>query len=164
MKPKRVVEPPPIASRRRAEHIGVDDLRTLELEAEGYLEIDPKRAGAKHLRGVISAARLARLALDGGEAAGAVMAAMQALQSAWLAEIAEARPLISAGVKTTRGRVKGNETKAEVAEAERAAWQREAERLWAANPRLSKRDVAERVAPGRGDYVRKHIGRPIDKR
>ena len=163
MKPKRVVEPPPIASRRRAEHIGVDDLRTLELEAEGYLEIDPKRAGAKHLRGVISAARLARLALDCGEAAGAVMAAMQALQSAWLAEIAEARPLISAGVATTRGAIKGNAEKQKQAAAQRAKWQRQAEAHWRRNPHLSASDVAELIDADRSDYIRMHIVKPQPK-
>lgn len=164
MKSKRSATPPPIASRRRAEHLGIGDLHELELEAALYLESDPQRPGAEHLKGVLDASRLALAAIAGGDAIGGATMAMQALHHAWLAEIAEGRPLIEAGVKTTRGRVKGNETKSEVAEAERAVWQREAERLWAANPRLSKREVAKRVAPGRGDYARKHIGRPIDKR
>lgn len=163
MKPKRIIEPAPIASMRRAGHLGIEDLRRLELDAAVYLEADPKRAGAEHLRGVIAAAQLALKAIAGGEAEGAATMAMQALQHAWASEIAEASPLIAAGVKSTRGAIKGNAARAKAAAALRAKWQRQAEAHWRRNPHLSASDVAGLIDPDRSGYVRKFLVKPQPK-
>lgn len=163
MKAKRTGDPAPIASRRRAEQLGVADLFELAIEAALYLETEPHRAGAEHLRRVIKAARLALAALDQGEAIGAAVMAMQAMQHAWLAEIAEGRPMIDAGVKAVRGAAKGNESKTKAAKPAHDEWQRQAEVMWGINPALSVRAVADRIDPDRGDYIRRHIKKPVKR-
>lgn len=145
-----------IGSRLQAAHASVDWLRTIALHVEVYLDLDPNRIGAPHLKLARKRAKLAEKAIEQGDAEGAAMLSLAALQAAWQAEIAEGRVMIDAGVTAYRKAEKANEQKRSKAEAEHDEWRRQAAEIQArATRKLTKKEIAAKIDPARANYIRK---------
>lgn len=147
-----------IGSRLQAAHASVDWLRTIALHVEVYLDLDPNRIGAPHLKLARKRAKLAEKAIAQGDAEGAAMLSLAALQAAWQAEIAEGRVMIDAGVTAYRKAEKANAAKQSAAKAEREEWRRQADEIRAKAPRkLTKKEIAAKIDRTRANYIRKFI-------
>jgi hypothetical protein len=93
-----------MASMHEPHCASMDWLARIQLASEVFLEINPERRGRRHLAEATRLAEFARTAVQQGNAEAAAVAAMGALQCAWLAEVSEGRTIINTGVAMTRGR------------------------------------------------------------
>src|SRR5687767_9997473 len=126
-----------IASRLGARQASLRWLDDIERNADIYLELEPDRRGAAFLRQAKDKARRVRLAVDQGNALHAAVLALDALQAAWHAEIAEARTMINLGVKVHQITQGANDIRQQAAEREHAEWREQAEEIRHQNPALS---------------------------
>lgn len=91
---------------------------------------------------------------------------LNACQSLWRTDVKSVEPAIVTGAKATKQRREAGFSSGEQAQEERRPewdrWQQLANDLWAANPRLSARAVAKRIAgPGEEpETIRKRICKP----
>jgi hypothetical protein len=142
-----------------ASHASPEWLRRIAQAAEVYLAANPARNGAAHLRDARRLARLAQRAIAAShDDGGAVMAALGALQAAWLAEISEGWPIIRAGAKSYRKAESANLRRSEQAQKQYSAWQRRAAEIrQKASRSMSNSEVAKKIDAARWRTVRKHI-------
>lgn len=147
-----------IGSRLQAAHASVDWLRTIALHVDVYLDVNPNRIGAAHLKLARKRAKLAEKAIAQGDAEGAAMLSLAALQAAWQAEIAEGRVMIDGGVTAYREAEKANAERQAKAEADREQWRKQADEIRAkASRKLTKIEIAKKIDPARANYIRKFI-------
>jgi hypothetical protein len=146
-----------LASRFDARSASLRWLEVIESGATAYLESNPRRDGASHLKRAYRMARMARAAIERGNTDAATLAAIGALQAAWQAEIAEGRVMLDRGVTIYRKTQSTNATRHDDAERERTQWRKCAAAIRKTNPRLSKIAVARRIDSQRWNTVRRHI-------
>ncbi len=97
-----------------------------------------------------------------GNARSAVQHALWMMQCLWRMDVKGVEPEIMRGARVHRGGSKGNVSKKTKAIAKREDWQRQAEALWAKNPRLTKAKVAMHIDadPKRWGTIRQAITKP----
>ena len=76
-------------------------------------------------------------------------------------DVKRIEPEIITGAKNRTGMRNGNATRVAEANASKAAWQREADKIWSRNPRLTPAAVARLIDPNRAGYIRKKIVRHV---
>ena len=138
-------------------------LERIRLSARGFLAANPKRRGAQHLQWAHLQVQLAQAAIAKGDAQGAALAAMGALQSAWQAELTEASVMIGPGVKRYRKSEDTNLTRATEAATEHEKWQKAANKAWRSNRGLSSVAVSKQIAPDFPDVTFNTIRQSIKK-
>lgn len=94
---------PDLVSRLDAARLSPDWLQRVTLRVRAYLDANPDRPEAEHLHRVIHLATLAEKAIEQGDAAEAVTAAMGVIQAAWQAELVQGRVVVADGFKKRSG-------------------------------------------------------------
>lgn len=87
------------------------------------------------------------------------------MQARWrhlvaLAAVSAAKPVLATGAKWRQAGDRGRQTRSMMAAKEAERLQEKAEKIWAADPSLSRAAVAKEIAPGRWDSVRKVLKKP----
>lgn len=96
-------EIPLLVSNLDATRPSLDWLQRVTLCARAYLDADPKRPEAEHLRQVVRLGVLAERAVEQGDARGAATAAIGAMQAAWQAEMVQGRVVVADGFRKRVG-------------------------------------------------------------
>ena len=136
-------------------------LTRIALAASVYLEADPRRLGAQHMREAMALAEQALKCIEQSNALGAATCALGALQAAWRAELSEGAVMVAGGVKAYRKAEAANAEKTKTALEEKTKWQTQADDIWKRHPSHTAVAVAKLIDPKRFGYIRKMIRNPV---